>query len=51
MVDGTVRIRTVTTGLADHLNVEVTDGLRAGDLVIVAGQNTLHEGQAVRPAR
>lgn len=40
--------RTVTTGLADGGRVEVLSGVADGDSVVVAGQNGLKSGNAVR---
>ena len=43
----TVREQVVTTGLEYDGRVEVGDGLAAGDLVVVRGNETLQDGQAV----
>ena len=48
VVDEKVRVREVTTGLTDHANTELTNGITAGDLVVVRGQNALRDGQSVR---
>ena len=50
VVDGRVHERTVTVGLEDRSGRAVTSGLQAGDTVVVRGQRTLREGQAVQPA-
>jgi len=42
--DNTVEKRTITTGLFDKTRIEVLDGLKAGDVVVVAGQNNLQDG-------
>jgi hypothetical protein len=34
LVNGKPRIRMVTTGLSDDVNVEITSGLKAGDIVV-----------------
>ena len=49
--DGKTLVRAVTTGISDELHVEITDGLEAGDEVIVGPYRTLkdlHAGDAVR---
>lgn len=46
--DGKAVQRTVTTGLADGGNIEVTAGVDAGDAVVIVGQNGLKSGNAVR---
>ena len=50
VVDGVVRERTVTVGLEDRSGRAVTSGLEVGDTVVLRGQRTLREGQAVQPA-
>ena len=40
----------VTAGISDESKVEVPSGVKAGDQVIVAGQATVNEGDAVRPS-
>lgn len=42
--------RTVTTGLADDRRVEITSGLRPGELVIVQGQIGLADGARISAA-
>ena len=52
--DGKARIRDVTVGIVNRTTSEITGGLKPGDVVIVRGHNTLHEGQPVKvvpPAR
>jgi hypothetical protein len=34
LVDGKPQVRMVTTGLSDDVNVEITSGLKAGDIVV-----------------
>ncbi len=49
--DGEAAVRAVTTGIADDLHVEITDGLGAGDEIIIGPYRTLkklHAGEAVR---
>lgn len=49
VVEGDVaRERSVTTGLSDGRRVEVRTGLRPGERVVVAGQDALRDGVAVR---
>lgn len=50
VVDGKARTRNVTVGIVDRANSEITQGLKAGDVVIVRGHNTLHDGQPVKLA-
>ncbi len=45
--DGVARARPVATGLSDGLRVEV-QGVRAGERVVVAGQESLRDGMPVR---
>ncbi|MCG3210288.1 MAG: Multidrug resistance protein MdtA [Anaerolineae bacterium] len=42
--DNTVEKRTVTTGLYDKDRVEILNGLKPGDVVVVAGQPNLQDG-------
>lgn len=42
-----VRERQVTTGLEAGGNVEIVDGLKPGDVVVVRGNETLQDGQSV----
>jgi len=49
--DGRTVVRAVATGIADELDVEVTDGLVEGDEVVIGPYRTLknlHAGEAVR---
>jgi membrane fusion protein (multidrug efflux system) len=46
--EGKAQQRSVTTGLADGSNIEVTQGVEAGDAVVIVGQNGLKSGNAVR---
>lgn len=45
--DGRAERRVVTTGLRDGEHVEVTSGLRAGELIITRGQIGLADGAAI----
>lgn len=45
--DNTVEQRTVTTGLFDTNGIEILSGLKAGDLIVVAGQPNLIDGAKV----
>ena len=47
--DGVVKVRKVKTGISDGRQFEVTAGLKAGDVLVVTGQDMLAEGQRVRP--
>jgi RND family efflux transporter MFP subunit len=42
--DNTVEERTVTTGLYDQNRVEILQGLQPGDVVVIAGQPNLQNG-------
>lgn len=44
---GVARERSVKMGLSDGKSVEVTEGLKAGDQVIVAGQNLVSDNLPV----
>ena len=48
VANGTAQARSVQTGLSDDKQVEITQGVRAGDQVVVLGQNSLRDGQAVQ---
>ncbi len=45
--DNTVEQRPVTTGLSDDENVEILAGLKAGEIVVTAGQSSLTDGAKV----
>lgn len=45
--DNTVEQRPVTTGLSDDDNVEILSGLKAGEIVVTAGQSSLTDGAKV----
>ncbi|MGB4065545.1 MAG: efflux RND transporter periplasmic adaptor subunit [Azonexus sp.] len=49
VVDGKVSLVKVKLGVRRSAQVEVVDGLAAGDLVVTAGQLKLRDGAAVRP--
>ena len=51
MKDGAARRTPLSLGLSDQDLVEVTSGLKEGDLVITVGQETLRDGSRVRPAQ
>ena len=42
--DNSVEERTVTTGLYDDTRIEILQGLKAGEMVVVAGQPNLQAG-------
>ncbi len=48
--DGKARLQTVTTGVEGELSLEVTKGLKKGDLLIVNPPADLKNGQKVRQA-
>lgn len=47
--DNVVKVRKVRTGISDGRRFEVTAGVKAGDVLVVTGQDMLAEGQRVRP--
>ncbi|MEA1950649.1 MAG: hypothetical protein U9N87_04650, partial [Planctomycetota bacterium] len=47
--DGRATIQDVTIGLMNDRLAEVTEGLRAGDTVIVAPETSLTDGTRVSP--
>ena len=48
-VDGRAQLRELQLGITDGRQTEVLSGLQAGDQLITAGQETLNDGDAVRP--
>jgi RND family efflux transporter MFP subunit len=48
VVDGKAQMRDLQLGLSDGRQTEVLEGLEPGDQLIVAGQETLNDGDAVR---
>ena len=50
VADGTARLREVQLGITDGHQTEVIAGLDGGDQLVVAGQETLNEGDAIREA-
>jgi RND family efflux transporter MFP subunit len=51
VADGSVRVRPVKLGLADHARVEVVEGLREGEVIVLHGHSRLRDGQQVRANR
>lgn len=50
-LDGTMPVmNTVATGIDNGEQVEIVSGIRAGDVVVIAGQHYVKEGEAVRIA-
>jgi membrane fusion protein (multidrug efflux system) len=45
---GLARQRSVTTGLTDAGNIEITDGIGEGEQVVIVGQSGLKDGNKVR---
>jgi membrane fusion protein, multidrug efflux system len=45
--DQTVTVRPITLGITEGDNVEITKGLKEGDIVVVEGQDKLQEGSKV----
>jgi len=48
---GTARMRQVRVGISDQDRVEILDGLQAGDLCVVVGNQSLQDGSQVRVVR
>jgi RND family efflux transporter MFP subunit len=48
--DGVVNLRPVEIGMFGDNQVQVTEGLKEGDIVVIAGVHKLKEGQKVRLA-
>src|SRR5262245_59820380 len=46
--DGKAQMRVLQLGITDGKQTEVLDGLEPGDQLVIAGQETLNEGDAVR---
>ena len=46
--NGTAHRRTVTSGIVAGGNIEIVDGIAFGDSIIVAGQNIVKDGDAIR---
>lgn len=42
-----IEIRNISTGNANEKYITVTDGLKAGELVLVSGGKTLNDGDEV----
>jgi len=51
VVDGTVEVRDVEVGAIRRNLVEIIDGVREGETVVVSGQDALAEGQRVEPVQ
>lgn len=49
VADGKARKTPVRTAFNDGVNVEITDGLKMGQPVILVGKQTLNDGQPVNP--
>lgn len=49
VVDGVVEVREVEVGVIEGNLVEIIDGVREGETVIVSGQDALADGQRVEP--
>lgn len=47
VVDNKAVFKAVQTGIADQTNIEVTGGLKAGDKIVIVGQQSVRDGQAV----
>ncbi len=49
VVDGSIEVRDVEVGAIRRNLVEIIDGVREGEMVVVSGQDALAEGQRVEP--
>ena len=49
--DNAVHLRPVTVARYDSTGVMISEGLQRGDLVVIAGVNSLAEGQVVKPEK
>ena len=49
VADGRAKRTPVRTGFTDGVNVEIADGLQAGQPLILAGKQTFSDGEAVNP--
>jgi membrane fusion protein (multidrug efflux system) len=49
VADGKAKKTPVRTGFNDGVNVEITDGVKLGQPVILVGRQTLNDGQPVNP--
>ncbi len=47
--DSTVTVRTITVGVSEGDDSEITSGLKAGDVVVTSGADKLEEGAKVNP--
>ena len=47
----TVAMRSITTGELDRFGIQVNDGIKTGDLLVISGVNFLKEGQKIRPVQ
>ena len=47
--DGKASLRTVRTGLSNPQDIEITEGLKAGEIVATTNVNVLSDGMAVKP--
>jgi len=45
--DGTAHLRKVRLGIREGSDYEITAGLKPGDLVVIMGQQRLHDGVSV----
>jgi RND family efflux transporter MFP subunit len=49
--DGVARLRPVTLGIQDGWHMQVRKGIAAGDQVVVVGQRTIEDGEALHVSR
>ena len=50
VANGKAALKVVKVGVTDETNSEILEGVSAGDQVVIVGQNTLRDGQAVQIA-
>jgi len=49
VVNERIKVRAVTIGTTEDSRVEITRGLRAGDVLVLGGQSLLADGELVKP--
>jgi RND family efflux transporter MFP subunit len=49
VVDNRIKIREVTIGATEDSRVQITRGVRGGDMLVVGGQTMLADGELVKP--
>ena len=47
--NGVVETRKIVTGLTSDTDIEISDGLKEGEIIVASAGTSLHEGDAVKP--